>query len=82
MYKIGDRVQLKGGGAVMTVTNVGDRPSGPHVWTAWHVGAPGQQTEQTGFYHVDAVKPAQADEAVPIAAPVIVRRGDGTPWSA
>jgi uncharacterized protein YodC (DUF2158 family) len=86
MYRIGDLVQLKGGGPVMTITNVGDRPNGQHVWTAWHTGAPGHQVEQTGFYHVDAVRPAQSAEATPKASrelKVNTRRpDDGSPWSA
>ena len=50
-FKIGDVVQLKAGGPIMTVTEVGTSNGKPTVWTVWFEGA----KEHTSFYPSDAV---------------------------
>lgn len=52
--KVGDAVQLHGGGPIMTIVELGtSHGSGkPTVWTVWFEGA----KEHRGSYPVEAVK--------------------------
>lgn len=50
--KVGDVVQLKHGGPIMTVTEVATSNGKLMVWTVWFDGA----KEVTGHYPVDAVE--------------------------
>ena len=36
-FKVGDVVQLKSGGPLMTVTYVGEQDGAPRVWCSWFV---------------------------------------------
>ena len=51
-FKVGDTVQLRSGGPIMTVTSVGNDFGQPIVWCAWFDGA----MQRSDHFPIDAVK--------------------------
>ena len=55
IFRPGDTVRLKSGGALMTVTAARADANGVvHVWTVWHDE---KNNEKTGWYPADVVTP-------------------------
>ena len=52
-YKVGDTVQLKSGGPVMTVTGVGDNYGTSSVWCSWFTD---KGDEKSSTFPIEAVK--------------------------
>lgn len=52
-WKVGDEVQLKSGGPIMTVTGMGDNLGKPLVWCSWFAG----KEPKSSTFPPEALKP-------------------------